>query len=86
MDCNRYGSREVSLFETITAALDEADLGNAVAHIQRACEITDGGFASHWFDCVADEQWQASPSGARIGLLMDYLVHEYTFNHREPAA
>lgn len=76
----------MSLFETITAALDEADLGNAVAHIQRACGITDGGFASHWFDCIADEQWEAGPSGARIGLLMDYLAHEYTFNHQEGAA
>ena len=76
----------MSLFETITAALDETDLGNAVAHIQKACGITDGGFASHWFDCIADTQWDNNLSGARIALLMDYLTHEYTFNHQEPAA
>lgn len=75
----------MTLFETITAALDEADLGNAVARIQEVCGITDGGFASHWFDCIADEQWEASPSGARIGLLMDYVIHEYTFNQLEDA-
>lgn len=73
----------MSLFETISAAINETDLGNAVAHIQRACGITDGGFASHWFDCIAEEQWQASPSGARLGLLMDYLAHEYNFNQQK---
>jgi hypothetical protein len=76
----------MSLFETISAALDEADLGNAVAHVQRACGITDGGFASHWFDCIAEAQWDNNQSGARLGLLMDYLVHEYNFTHQEPAA
>lgn len=73
----------MSLFETITAAINEADLGKAVAHIQRACGITDGGFASHWFDCIAEAQWEASQSGARIGLLMDYLAHEYNFNQQK---
>lgn len=75
----------MTFFEAITAALGEADLGNAVGYIQKACGITDGGFASHWFDCIADEQWEASQSGARIGLLMDYVIHEYTFTfaHQE---
>lgn len=76
----------MSLFETISAALDEADLGNAVAHIQRACGITDGGFASHWFDCIAEAQWDNNQSGARLGLLMDYVAHEYNFTHQELAA
>ena len=73
----------MTLFETITTALDEADLGNAVSHIQRACGITDGGFASHWFDCIAEAEWEASPSGERLGLLMDYLAHEYNFNQQK---
>ena len=76
----------MTLFETITAALDEADLGNAVAHIQRACGITDGGFASHWFDCIAEAQWEANLSGSRLELLIDYMVHEYYFTHQEPTA
>jgi hypothetical protein len=76
----------MSLFETITAAINEPDLGNAVAHIQRACGITDGGFASHWFDCIAEAQWDNNLSGARLGLLMDYLAHEYNFNQQEPDA
>jgi hypothetical protein len=75
----------MSLFEIITAALAEAELGNAVAHIQKACGITDGGFASHWFDCIAETQWDNNQSGARIGLLMDYLAHEYTSNQDEGA-
>lgn len=75
----------MSLFEIITAALAEADLGNAVAHIQKACGITDGGFASHWFDCIADAQWEANQSGSRIELLMDYLGHEYKFKHQQDA-
>ena len=69
----------MNLFETITTALGEADLGNAVAHIQKACGITDGGFASDWFDCIADAQWDNNLSGARLGLLLDYIAHEYTF-------
>jgi hypothetical protein len=73
----------MNFFETITAALEEPDLGDAVAHIQRACGITDGGFASHWFDCIADEQWNNNLSGARLELIMDYLVHEYTLNQWE---
>ena len=76
----------MNLFETITAAINEPDLGNAVAHIQRACGITDGGFASHWFDCIAEAQWDNNLSGARLGLLMDYLAHEYNFNPQEPDA
>ena len=76
----------MNLFETITAAINEPDLGNAVAHIQRACGITDGGFASHWFDCIAEAQWDNNLSGSRLGLLMDYLVHEYNFNQQEPDA
>ncbi len=76
----------MTLFETIGAALDEPDLSNAVARIQRACGITDGGFASHWFDCIAEAQWDNNLSGARLGLLLDYLVHEYNFNQREPEA
>jgi hypothetical protein len=73
----------MSLFETITAAINEPDLGNAVAHIQRVCGITNGGFASHWFDCIAESQWEASLSDARLGLLMDYLAHEYIFNQQK---
>ena len=76
----------MNLFETISAALDEADLGNAVAHIQRACGITDGGFASHWFDCIAEAQWENNLSGARLQLLMDYVAHEYNFTHQERPA
>ena len=76
----------MNLFETITAALGEADLGNAVAHIQKACGITDGANAYRWFDCIADEQWEANQSGSRIALLMDYLGHEYTFKDWQQAA
>ena len=76
----------MNLFETIDAAMNEPDLGNAVAHIQRACGITDKANAYRWFDCIADAQWDNNLSGARIGLLMDYLAHEYTFNHQEPEA
>lgn len=76
----------MTLFETITAALNEADLGNAVAHIQKACGITDGANAYRWFDCIADEQWEADQSGSRIALLMDYLTHEYNFNQQGAAA
>ena len=76
----------MSLFETITAAINEPDLGNAVAHIQRACGITDKTNAYRWFDCIADAQWDNNLSGARLGLLMDYLVHEYTFNQWERPA
>ena len=76
----------MSLFETITAAMNEPDLGNAVAHLQRVCGITDGANAYRWFDCIADQQWDANQSGSSIALLMDYLAHEYTFNQWEPAA
>lgn len=69
--------------ETLTAAMNEPDLSDAVAHIQRACGITDRDFASHWFDCIADAQWEANQSGSRIALLMDYLGHEYTFKDWE---
>lgn len=76
----------MNLFDTITAAINEPDLGNAIAHIQKACGITDGGFTSHWFDCIAEAQWDNNQSGARIALLMDYLVHEYSFNQQEATA
>ena len=69
----------MTFFETITAALGETDLNDAITMIQKACGITDGGFASHWFDCIADTQWDNNLSGARLGLLMDYIAHEYTF-------
>jgi hypothetical protein len=75
----------MSLFETISAAINETDLGNAVAHIQRACGITDKANAYRWFDCIADEQWDNNLAGARLGLLMDYLAHEYTFNQQKGA-
>jgi hypothetical protein len=74
----------MSFFETITAAMNEPDLGGAVAHIQRACGITDKANAYRWFDCIADAQWENNLSGARIELLMDYLAHEYTFKEWEP--
>ena len=73
----------MNLFETITAAMNEPDLADAVAHLQRACGITDRDFASHWFDCIADAQWDNNLSGARLGLLMDYLIHAYNLNHQE---
>ena len=76
----------MSLFETITAAMNEPDLSDAVAHIQRACGITDRTNAYRWFDCIADAQWEANQSGSRIALLMDYLGHEYTFKDWEQAA
>ena len=76
----------MTLFETITAAMNEPDLGNAVAHLQRVCGITDGANAYRWFDCIADAQWEANQSGSRIALLMDYLGHEYTFKDSEIAA
>ena len=66
----------MSFFETIAAALEEPDLGDAVAHLQRACGITDKTNAYRWFDCIADAQWDNNLSGARLELLMDYLVHE----------
>ena len=69
----------MNLFETITTALGEADLGNAVAHIQKACGITDKTNAYRWFDCIADAQWDNNLSGARLELLLDYIAHEYTF-------
>jgi hypothetical protein len=74
----------MSFFETITAAMNEPDLGDAVAHIQRACGITDKANAYRWFDCIADAQWENNLSGARLELLMDYIVHEYTFKEWEP--
>ena len=74
----------MSFFETITAAMNEPDLGDAVAHIQRACGITDKANAYRWFDCIADAQWENNLSGARLELLMDYLAHEYTFKEWEP--
>jgi RecJ-like exonuclease len=73
----------MSFFETITAAMNEPDLSDAVAHIQRACGITDKANAYRWFDCIADAQWENNLSGARLGLLMDYLAHEYTFKEWE---
>lgn len=76
----------MTLFEIITAAMNEPDLGNAVAHLQRACGITDGANAFRWFDCIADAQWEANQSGSRIELLMDYLGHEYKFKDWEIAA
>ncbi len=75
----------MTLFETITIAMNEPDLADAVAHIQRACGITDGANAFRWFDCIADEQWEANQSGSRIALLMDYLGHEYTFKDWQDA-
>ena len=71
----------MTFFEAITTALGEADLVNAVAHIQKACGITDGGHAFDWFDCIADTQWDNNLAGARLGLLMDYIAHEYTFTY-----
>jgi hypothetical protein len=76
----------MSLFQAIDAAMNEPDLADAVAHLQRACEITDGANAYRWFDCIAHEQWEANISGSRIALLMDYLGHEYTFKQWEPEA
>jgi hypothetical protein len=76
----------MSLFQAIDAAMNEPDLGNAVAHLQRVCGITDGANAYRWFDCIADEQWEANLSGSRIALLMGYLGHEYTFKEWEPEA
>ena len=76
----------MSLFETITAAINEPDLGKAIGHLQRACGITDRTNAYRWFDCIAEAQWDNNLSGARLGLLMDYLVHEYNFNRQEPDA
>ena len=73
----------MNLFETITAAMNEPDLADAVAHLQRACGITDGGHAFDWFDCIADTQWDNNLAGARLGLLMDYLIHAYNLNHQE---
>ena len=73
----------MSFFETITAAMNEPDLGDAVAHIQRACGITDKANAYRWFDCIADAQWENNLSGARLELLMNYLAHEYTFKEWE---
>jgi RecJ-like exonuclease len=76
----------MTLFETITIAMNEPDLGNAVAHLQRVCGITDKANAYRWFDCIADAQWEANQSGSRIALLMDYLGHEYTFKDWQQAA
>ena len=76
----------MNLFQAIDAAMNEPDLADAVAHLQRALGITDGANAYRWFDCIADEQWEASLSGSRIALLMDYLGNEYTFKQWEPEA
>jgi len=69
----------MTFFETITAALGETDLNDAITMIQKACGITDKTNAYRWFDCIADAQWDNNLSGARLGLLMDYIAHEYTF-------
>lgn len=76
----------MGLFKAISSALAEDDLSKAVAHIQKVCGIIDDSFASHWFDCIVDEQWQRNLSDARIALLMDYIVHEYTFTYQKESA
>ncbi len=64
----------------VDIAITEPDLADAVAHLHGACGITSYPVASHWFDCIADAQWEAGHSSERIALLMDYI------NHLEAAA